>query len=88
MMRVHGRNNLRVQKTETGYCVKRMGSRRILSQIEPDVVYPKMWRIKRPDGSLSDMVNLTRAQDAAIGAALSILNADVKQRRAEARTAI
>jgi hypothetical protein len=25
-----------------------------------------MWRVCRPDGSLSDMVNLTRAKDAAI----------------------
>jgi hypothetical protein len=27
--------------------------------------WPKMWRIKSPEGSLSDMVNLTRAKDAA-----------------------
>jgi hypothetical protein len=43
-----------------------------------------MWRIERPDGTLSDMVNLTRAQDAALSAALSILNGDAKQRRSEA----
>jgi hypothetical protein len=27
--------------------------------------WPKMWRIRRPDGSTSDMVNLSRAKDAA-----------------------
>jgi hypothetical protein len=29
-----------------------------------DAVYPNMYRLVRPDGSLSDMVNLTRAKDA------------------------
>jgi hypothetical protein len=32
--------------------------------IERDATYPNMWRIRRSDGSLSDMVNLTRAKDA------------------------
>lgn len=31
-----------------------------------DPTYPVMWRVKRPDGKLSDMVNLTRAKDAAM----------------------
>lgn len=30
-----------------------------------DELYPTMWRVCRPDGSLSDMVNRTRAKDAA-----------------------
>ena len=29
-----------------------------------DAKYPNMYRLKLPDGSLSDMVNLTRAKDA------------------------
>jgi hypothetical protein len=33
-------------------------------RIVPDPKWPGMYRIKRPDGSLSDMVNLTRARDA------------------------
>jgi len=43
-------------------------SRRVVelgSRIVPDAVYPGMYRVRRPDGSLSDMVNLTRAKDAA-----------------------
>jgi hypothetical protein len=28
--------------------------------------YPTMWRVRYPDGSLSDMVNRTRAKDAAL----------------------
>jgi hypothetical protein len=33
--------------------------------IVPDGVYPGMYRVRLPDGTLSDMVNLTRARDAA-----------------------
>ena len=32
--------------------------------IVPDPAFPGMYRLKRTDGSLSDMVNLTRATDA------------------------
>jgi hypothetical protein len=34
--------------------------------IVPDEKYPQMWRVKYPDGRLSDMVNRTRAKDAAM----------------------
>ena len=37
---------------------------RLDPRIVPDAKYPGMYRIRRPDGSLSDMVNLTRACDA------------------------
>ena len=33
-------------------------------RIVPDPKWPGMYRIKRPDGSLSDMANLTRCRDA------------------------
>ena len=33
-------------------------------RILPDPKWPGMYRIKRPDGSLSDMANLTRCRDA------------------------
>jgi hypothetical protein len=32
--------------------------------IVPDAKWPGMYRIRHPDGSLTDMVNLTRARDA------------------------
>ena len=38
-----------------------------------DETYPTMWRIRLPDGSLSDMVNLTRAKDAARDIAVGII---------------
>jgi len=33
-------------------------------RIVPDPKWPGMYRMRRPDGSLSDMVSLTRAKDA------------------------
>ena len=33
--------------------------------VVPDPEWPKMYRVRRPDGSLTDMVNLIRAGDAA-----------------------
>ena len=34
--------------------------------VRPDVRWHGMWRIHSPDGRVSDMVNLSRAKDAAI----------------------
>jgi hypothetical protein len=33
--------------------------------VVPNRDWPKMYRVRKPDGSLTDMVNLTRARDAA-----------------------
>ena len=40
-------------------------SKRHLLDVVPDGKYPGMWRIRTLDGTLSDMVNLSRAKDAA-----------------------
>jgi hypothetical protein len=34
-------------------------------RLVPDKIYPGMWRVVEPSGTLSDMVNKTRAQDVA-----------------------
>jgi hypothetical protein len=53
----------------------RLGYRgRKLAEIVQDAKYPMMWRVRKPDGSLSDMLNRTRAKDAAQVMALGILN--------------
>jgi hypothetical protein len=36
-----------------------------LAEVIPDNEYAGMWRIRWPDGRLSDMANLSRAKDAA-----------------------
>jgi len=46
---------------------------RIVTQVIPDEKYPGMYRVLA-NGELSDMVNISRATDAARMAALSILN--------------
>ena len=45
--------------------------------IVPDTIYADMWRVRRADGSLSDMANLTRARDAAIAMVLRDLNTGI-----------
>jgi hypothetical protein len=37
-----------------------------IASVMPDADWPGMWRIAWPDGSLSDLVNLARAKDAAV----------------------
>jgi hypothetical protein len=47
---------------------------RVLASIEPDQTWPGMRRVRLPDGYLTDMVNLSRAKDAAASLALGVLN--------------
>jgi hypothetical protein len=47
---------------------------RLLAAIEPDSEWPGMWRVRLPDGHLSDMANRTRAKDAAQLVALATVN--------------
>jgi hypothetical protein len=46
-------------------------SRRLPPGVVPDAKWPGMYRVRLPDGSLSDMVNLTRANEAHRRAAIS-----------------
>ena len=39
---------------------------RLLLRVVPDDRWANMWRVQWPDGRLSDMVNLSRAKDAAV----------------------
>jgi hypothetical protein len=59
----------------------RHGSHRALIQIERDAKYPDMWRVVRADGSLSDLVNRTRAKDAAMCIALRAINDPARSAR-------
>jgi hypothetical protein len=47
---------------------------KIVARVTPDPIYPNMWRVIRPDGSLSDMANKTRARDAALAQVLRDFN--------------
>jgi hypothetical protein len=48
--------------------------RKTLLRIERDTVHPEMWRVRLPDGSLTAIVNRTRAKDAAVSIAHRLLN--------------
>lgn len=50
-----------------------------LAIVEPNAKYPFLYRIRYPDGHLSDMVNLTRAKDAACWFALRSLNSSPEE---------
>jgi hypothetical protein len=47
---------------------------RLLATVEPDSQWAGMYRVRFRDGHLTDMVNLSRAKDAAITLALTNLN--------------
>jgi len=59
-----------------------LGSKALVA-IVPDAQYPGMWRVRSGD-TLSDMVNLSRARDAARALALSLLNKKDTQETAPA----
>jgi hypothetical protein len=44
----------------------RIGTRLTGFMVRPDAQWTSMWRIHAPSGLVSDMVNLSRARDAAI----------------------
>jgi hypothetical protein len=46
----------------------------VLVTIEPDADWPNLYRVRLPDGHLTDMVNLARAKDATTSLALEALN--------------
>jgi hypothetical protein len=49
------------------------GRREAVLYVFPDDVHPGMWRVRRPDGTLIEMANLTWARDGAISIALDVL---------------
>lgn len=49
-------------------------STKVLAEVFSDDEYEGMWRIRWPDGRASDMVNLSRAKDAAMVLAMREIN--------------
>lgn len=52
----------------------RLSTGRLLATVQPDRRWAGMYRVRFRDGHLTDMVNLSRAKDAAIALALTNLN--------------
>ena len=90
-----GRDRLNWRHVDGRLFLYHGNNRNPLLTVEPDSKYPGMYRIRFPEGGLSDMVNLTRAKDAAMALALQSLNsgaqetpppaAHVRKKRAKAR---
>jgi len=68
------RDLLTVKRISSGYAIVHREQRRPLVKIVPDAVYPGMWRVVEATGDLTDMVNLSRATDAAMDRAASMLD--------------
>lgn len=64
-----GRDRLNWRKDGVRLLLFRGTDKNPLAVVEPDGKYPFLYRIRYPDGHLSDMVNLTRAKDAAFSSA-------------------
>jgi hypothetical protein len=64
-----------------GDALYRDGSKAALAHVVPDERYPGMWRAKVTSGTFSDMTNKTRAKDAAMEAALAVLNRKQEYRK-------
>jgi hypothetical protein len=65
-----------------GWALHAIGHRSAIVHVVPDGVWPGMWRIRHPDGRLSDMANLTWVKDGAIAMAMRLLD---PRRRTEQR---
>jgi hypothetical protein len=63
----------------------RLWSGRLLATVKPDPDWPGMWRAHMADGHVTDMVNLSRAKDAAGALALAAL--DPRQKKQPRRAA-
>jgi hypothetical protein len=60
-----------------------LGNREIV-HIVRDEKYPQVWRVKMPDGRLSDLCNRTRIKDAALSLASVVANQKAKETSADA----
>ena len=62
------------RKIASGHALYLRDRGKPLATVEPDAQPVGMWRIRMPDGWVSDMTNLARAKDAAIRSILFVLN--------------
>jgi hypothetical protein len=61
------------------------GRKTPLVSIVEDDKYREMWRVRRPDGSLTDMVNRARAKDAALRLAERLIDPSKYHPRSQPR---
>jgi hypothetical protein len=69
MPRIYATNELQMKGDRL--MVRGSGRHSPSVEVVPDRDWPGMWRIRRPDGTVTDMVNRSRARDAATSIALN-----------------
>jgi hypothetical protein len=68
------RNRLKWRREGDGFGLFYAQRTKPLLHVVPDKTYAGMFRVKHPNGSLSDLGNLTRVKDAGLSIALASLN--------------
>jgi hypothetical protein len=71
---IYGRNDFTWAEHPDGWSLHAIGHRSAVVHVVPDGVWPGMWRVRHPDGQLSDMANLSWAKDGAIAVAMRLLD--------------
>jgi hypothetical protein len=78
---IYSRKDFSWHEQSDGWALHAIGHRSAIVHVVPDGVRPGMWRIRHPDGRLSDMANLTWAKDGAIAVAMRWLDPRKVSRR-------
>jgi hypothetical protein len=65
-----------------GLRLRLRSSNRELAVLKPDAEYPSLFRVHIAPDHVTDILNLTRARDAAVGLTLAMLNGEVAHKRA------
>jgi hypothetical protein len=71
---ITARSALTWRKTASGHALYLRDRGKPLATVEPDTGHLRLWRVHMPDGWVSDLANLPRAKEAAIGSVLFVLN--------------
>jgi hypothetical protein len=79
----YDRDDFTLREEPDGWAPHCVGRRSAVLHVLPDATYPVMWRIRHPDGQLSDMANLIRAKDAAMSVASRALNRSLQEEAVE-----
>jgi hypothetical protein len=78
---IYGRKDFSWHEQWDGWALHAIGHRSAIVHVVSDRGWPGMWRIRHPDGRLSDMANLSWAKDGAIAVAMRWLDPRKVSRR-------
>jgi hypothetical protein len=82
-----GRDRLTWRVEAGGFVLYYRHTRQVLAHVTPDQTWPRMFRVRTGDGRESDIANLPRTKEAALAAALRIINSEAQETAAEGQPA-